>query len=76
MPRSYDYSLPKKVKLGALREALAAKLADGTLIVVDTLDAGVSRAKKTKTTAAHVQDARRHRARRWSSTSRTTTGSR
>jgi large subunit ribosomal protein L4 len=50
MPRSYEYSLPKKVKLGALREALAAKLADGTLMVVDKLDAGAD--KKTKTTVA------------------------
>jgi large subunit ribosomal protein L4 len=48
MPRSYDYALPRKVKLGALRAALAAKLADGTLLVVDKLDAGD---KKTKTTA-------------------------
>jgi large subunit ribosomal protein L4 len=38
------------VKLGALRAALAAKLADGTLVVVDTLDAGAER--KTKATAA------------------------
>jgi large subunit ribosomal protein L4 len=48
-PRSYDYQLPRKVKLGALREALAAKVADGTLVVVDRL-AGDS--KKTKDTAA------------------------
>jgi large subunit ribosomal protein L4 len=50
MPRSYEYSLPKKVTLGALREALAAKLADGTLMVVDQLDAASD--KKTKTTVA------------------------
>jgi large subunit ribosomal protein L4 len=49
-PRSYDYALPRKVKLGALRAALAAKLADGTLVVVDKLDAGAE--KKTKATAA------------------------
>jgi large subunit ribosomal protein L4 len=48
-PRSYEYALPRKVKLGALRAALAAKLADGTLVVVDKLDAGD---KKTKSTAA------------------------
>src|SRR3954471_9917305 len=48
-PRSYEYALPRKVKLGALRAALAAKLADGTLVVVDSLEAGD---KKTKTTAA------------------------
>ena len=50
MPRSYEYSLPRKVKLGALRAALAAKVADGTLVVVDTLKAAGD--KKTKTTAA------------------------
>ena len=50
MPRSYEYSLPKKVTLGALRAALAQKLADGTLLVVDKLDAGSDR--KTKATAA------------------------
>src|SRR6478736_897701 len=50
MPRSYEYSLPKKVKLGALRAALAQKLADGTLVVVDKLDGGPD--KKTKATAA------------------------
>jgi large subunit ribosomal protein L4 len=48
-PRSYDYALPRKVKLGALREALAQKLHDKTLVVVDMLQ---SADKKTKTTAA------------------------
>lgn len=37
-PRSYEYSFPRKKLLGALRSALAAKLADGTLTVVDSLD--------------------------------------
>jgi large subunit ribosomal protein L4 len=50
MPRSYEYSLPRKVKLGALRQALAAKLADGTLVVVDSLTAGEE--KKTRGTVA------------------------
>ena len=36
-PRSYEYDLPKKVRIGALRAAIAAKVADGTLIVVDRL---------------------------------------
>jgi large subunit ribosomal protein L4 len=36
-PRSYDFRLPKKVELGALRSALAEKIQAGTLIVVDTL---------------------------------------
>jgi len=52
-PRSYDYALPRKVKLGALRSAIAAKLADGTLTVVDKLDAASD--KKTKSTAAMLK---------------------
>src|SRR6266540_3737026 len=34
-PRSYDFRLPKKVERGALRAALAQKMNDGALIVVD-----------------------------------------
>jgi large subunit ribosomal protein L4 len=37
-PRSYDYAFPRKKLLGALRSALASKLADGKLTVVDTFD--------------------------------------
>jgi len=37
-PRSYDYAFPRKKLLGALRSALAAKFADGKLIVVDAFD--------------------------------------
>jgi large subunit ribosomal protein L4 len=37
-PRSYDYPFPRKKLLGALRAALAAKLADGKLTVVDSLE--------------------------------------
>ena len=48
-PRSYDYALPRKVKLGALRAAIAQKLVDGTMLVVDTLE---SADRKTKSTAA------------------------
>src|SRR5687768_8426520 len=39
-PRSYDYRLPKKVERGALRAALALKVQDGRLVVVDALTAG------------------------------------
>ena len=48
MPRSYAYDLPKKVRRGALVAALAQKLNDGAVIVVDRLEAGD---RKTKTTA-------------------------
>ena len=36
-PRSYEYQLPKKVERGALRAALAQKLKDGQVVVVDAL---------------------------------------
>src|SRR5437667_7770565 len=44
-PRSYDFALPKQVKRGALRAALAQKLKDGGLIVVDALAAGEIKTK-------------------------------
>jgi len=45
MPRSYDYRLPKKVERGALRAALAQKLKDGELVVVDRLAAAEIKTK-------------------------------
>jgi len=44
-PRSYDYAFPRKKLLGALRSALAAKLADGKLTVVDTLELSEGKTK-------------------------------
>ncbi len=38
VPRSYDYTFPRKKLLGALRSALASKFADGKLIVVNTFE--------------------------------------
>ena len=38
VPRSYEYPFPRKKLLGALRAALASKLNDGKLTVVDTLE--------------------------------------
>jgi large subunit ribosomal protein L4 len=38
-PRSYEYALPRKVERGALRAALAQKLGDGVVTVVDALAA-------------------------------------
>jgi len=37
-PRSYDYAFPKKKLLGALRSALAAKFAEGKLVVVNSFE--------------------------------------
>jgi large subunit ribosomal protein L4 len=36
-PRSYDFRIPKKVEKGALRAALAQKLRDGHVVVVNAL---------------------------------------
>src|SRR5262245_47750743 len=47
-PRSYDFALPKKVRRGALAAALAQKIADGAVIVVDRLE---TEDRKTKSTA-------------------------
>src|SRR5438093_6559551 len=44
-PRSYDFALPKKVERGALRAALAQKMRDGALVVVDALSAGEVKSK-------------------------------
>ena len=46
-PRSFLYTLPRKVERGALRAALAQKLGDGAVTVVDALTAS-----ETKTKAA------------------------
>jgi large subunit ribosomal protein L4 len=37
-PRSYDYPLPRKTELGALRAAIAQRAQDGALVIVDSLD--------------------------------------
>ena len=44
-PRSYAYQLPKKVERGALRAALAQKMKDGALVVVDQLAADAIKTK-------------------------------
>ena len=44
-PRSYDYAFPKKKLLGALRAALAVKLADGKLTVVESLELAEGKTK-------------------------------
>jgi large subunit ribosomal protein L4 len=46
-PRSYEFDLPKKVRVGAIRAALAQKLNDGAVIVVDKFDAGDGKTKGT-----------------------------
>jgi large subunit ribosomal protein L4 len=45
-PRSYDYTFPRKKLLGALRSALAAKFADGKLIIVNAFDVKEAKTKE------------------------------
>jgi large subunit ribosomal protein L4 len=44
-PRSYDFRLPRKVKRGAVVAALAQRIHEGALVVVDELTAGDSKTK-------------------------------
>ena len=44
-PRSYEYAFPRKKLMGALRSAVAAKVADGKLIVVDTFEVAEGKTK-------------------------------
>jgi large subunit ribosomal protein L4 len=44
-PRSYDFRVPKKVERGALRAALAGKLAEQSVVVVEALAAETSKTK-------------------------------
>jgi large subunit ribosomal protein L4 len=44
-PRSYEYALPRKVERGALRAALAQKLGEGVVTVVDALTASEVKTK-------------------------------
>ena len=44
-PRSYDFRLPGKVKRGAIIAALATRIHDGSLVVVDTLTASETKTK-------------------------------
>jgi len=48
-PRSYDYQFPKKKLFGALRSAIAAKIAEGKLTIVDSLIAAEGKAKLYRT---------------------------
>jgi large subunit ribosomal protein L4 len=57
-PRSYDYAFPKKKLLGALRAALAAKLSDGKLTVIENLALGEAKTKAYRA-ALNSLDAKR-----------------
>jgi large subunit ribosomal protein L4 len=44
-PRDYSFALPKKVRKGALREALAFQVQAGAVVIVDTLEASEIKTK-------------------------------
>jgi len=48
-PRSYDYQFPRKKLLGALRSALASKINDGKLVVVENFDVNEAKTKHYRT---------------------------
>jgi large subunit ribosomal protein L4 len=49
MPRDYSYALPKKAKRAALADALASKVADNKLILVDNLNVAEPKTKLVET---------------------------
>jgi large subunit ribosomal protein L4 len=66
-PRSYEYAFPRKKLLGALRSALAAKFAEGKLVVVNAFDVKEPKTKlcrealdnlKVNSTALLVEEAK------------------
>ena len=57
-PHSHDYAFPRKKLLGALRSALATKLADGKLTVVESLELADAKTKVYRT-ALDKLDAKR-----------------
>jgi large subunit ribosomal protein L4 len=48
-PRSYDYQFPRKKLMGALRSAIAAKIKDGKLIIVENFDVQEAKTKHFRT---------------------------
>ena len=44
-PRSYEYAFPKKKLLGALRSAIASKIANGKLTIVDSFEVSEAKTK-------------------------------
>jgi large subunit ribosomal protein L4 len=44
-PRSYDYALPRKMERGGVVAALAQKIQDGSLVVIDALSVAEGRTK-------------------------------
>src|SRR5271156_6786153 len=48
-PRSYEYAFPQKKLMGALRSAIAAKIADGKFTIVDSFEVAEAKTKLFRT---------------------------
>src|SRR5260370_1519449 len=48
-PRSYEYAFPQKKLMGALRSAIAAKIADGKFTIVDSFEVPEGKTKLFRT---------------------------
>ena len=48
-PRSYEYQFPRKKLLGALRSAIASKINDGKLVIVENFELSEARTKAFRT---------------------------
>ena len=57
-PRSYEYAFPRKKLLGALRSAIASKINDGKLIVLENFEVEAGKTKIFRT-ALNTLDARK-----------------
>jgi large subunit ribosomal protein L4 len=57
-PRSYEYKLPRKMILGALRSALSAKLRDGELKVIKTFELADHKTKNVAGALGRLEAAR------------------
>ena len=54
-PRSYDYAFPRRKLLGALRSALASKLAAGQLTVVESFEVAEAKTKLFRTALTKLE---------------------
>ena len=61
-PRSYEYQFPQKKLMGALRSAIAAKIADGKFTVVDTLERRRGKTKLYRTALNKLEARQDHAA--------------
>ena len=57
-PRSYEYQFPKKKLMGALRSAIASKINDGKLTIVENFDVQEAKTKHYRT-ALNTLDAKK-----------------